>query len=563
MDLHDKSLKLTPKRIETLNRLGLYDTDAVLSYYPMRYDVLNGAPFETWKEKDKVTFQGEVVKAARVFRRGKMSSASFEVMAFDRVLKITIYNRPWVNQLQLNQQVTITGIYQGKNRVTATSYDLRPLSEHAAVTPVYSTKAGITQKMIAACVAKVFEAVQNEIHDLVPSVYIRAYRLLTRAEALRRIHFPESMADVQSAVRTIKYEEFLRFFISVSLMKDEDERGIFKDPVRFEAEKMRKVVANLPYRLTADQKAALDEIFRDMCSNRPMYRLLQGDVGCGKTTVAALAMYACVLSKRQAALLAPTEILALQHLSSLRSLLKDTGVRAEVIYAGLAGEERRKILAAAAAGEVDILIGTHALLQGSVVFQKLGLVIADEQQRFGVEQRRSLRMKGENADFLLMSATPIPRTLASTLYGDMDISTIQTMPPGRIPPLTKRIGENSFRSVLADVRALLEKGHQLYVICAAVEENEDYDARDVTTMAANIQELFPSYHVGMLHGRMHSDQKKSVMDDFAANRTQILVSTTVVEVGVNVVNATGMIVYDADRFGLSQLHQLRGRVGRG
>ena len=265
----------------------------------------------------------------------------------------------------------------------------------------------------------------------------------------------------------------------------------------------------------------------------------------------------------QAALLAPTEILARQHASSLNSILKDTGIRIEVLYSGLPAAVKKQLVEDNAAGKIDILIGTHSILQEDVTFARLGLVAADEQQRFGVEQRRALREKGEQVDFLLMTATPIPRTLASTLFGDMDISTIESMPPGRQDPITVALNENSFRSVLKDVENLLASGRQLYVICAAVDENEAYTARNVHDTAEALAKQFSSYNVGILHGRMNSEQKQEVMQKFADNQLQILVSTTVVEVGMNVVNATGMIIYNADRFGLSQLHQLRGRVQRG
>jgi ATP-dependent DNA helicase RecG len=294
-----------------------------------------------------------------------------------------------------------------------------------------------------------------------------------------------------------------------------------------------------------------------------MYRLVQGDVGCGKTAVAALGMYAAVTSGCQAALLAPTEILARQHLESLQSLLKGTDVKIDALYSGLSAPEKRRVLAETEKGETDILVGTHSLIQEGVVFANLGMVVADEQQRFGVEQRKALRQKGKGTDFLLMSATPIPRTLASTLYGDMDVSTVETMPAGRKIPKTVYIEENSFRSVLNEVKELLSSGRQLYIICAAVEYSEEYDARNVHDTAENIRKLFPMYHVGILHGRMSSEEKQEAMESFYRNETQILVATTVVEVGMNVINATGMIVYDADRFGLSQLHQLRGRIQRG
>ncbi|MCR5793839.1 MAG: ATP-dependent DNA helicase RecG [Solobacterium sp.] len=563
MDLQDKSLGLTKYRIEAMHKLGLYDTDDVLSYYPFRYEYTQTSDFSEWKEKDKVFFEAEIVKPARVWRHGRQSSAVFEAAAFDRVFKVTIYNRPWVSGLELNTVVTISGIYNGKNRITAISYDTVPLKDHPAVVPVYSLKAGIKQKTVRACIEKVYQACVNQIIDEVPRCFIDRYRLLHKADALYRIHFPESKNDVREAVRSLKYEEFLRFFTAISLLHMQDEGGVYKQPKMIDTQTLRQVIRGLPYRLTEGQKKALDDVLRDMSSSRPMYRLVQGDVGCGKTAVAALAICAAVKAGYQAALLAPTEILARQHMQSLQDILKGTGITCEVLYSGLSAAEKKRILESLASGETDVIAGTHALLQDDVVFRNLGFVTADEQQRFGVEQRRKLREKGAQTDFLLMSATPIPRTLASTMFGDMDISTIETMPSGRKKPVTKFINENSFRTVLPEVMDLLHKGHQLYVICAAVEANEDYKARNVYETAETLQKLFAPYRVGLLHGRMSSQEKNDVMKAFYENEVQILVSTTVVEVGMNVVNATGMIIYDAERFGLSQLHQLRGRVQRG
>lgn len=565
MKLEDKSLRLTPKRIEALHTLGIADTEGLLSYYPFRYEVLNAKPFSDWKLKEKVAFEGEVVSAVRSFHFGRSRTcSSFDVMTEDRVLHVTIFNRPWAKQLQLNQKITVTGIYAGGQKVTAISYQQKSLAEIDEVTPVYSVRAGIQQRTIRECISRALLAAKQDQQDLIPEHLISSYQLLHRAQALRQLHQPAGMEGVTSAYRTMKYEEFLKFFLAVGLLKEETVTAVSKQPRKFDHLKIEKMLKGLPYELTKDQRKAIDEILQDMESSRPMYRLVQGDVGCGKTLVAAAALYACALAGYQGALLAPTEILARQHFESLQALMAPLGLHIAVLYAGISAEETAQILEDTASGRIDILIGTHSLLSERVHFKRLGLVAADEQQRFGVAQRRALRDKGEQVDFLLMSATPIPRTLASTLYGDMDISTIETMPAGRKPVITKLIRENSFRSVLEDVRGLLAGGHQLYVICAAVEENDAYEARSAVKTAASLSKLFaPEYQVGVLHGRMSSQEKQDIMTRFAENRIQVLVSTTVVEVGMNVVNATGMIVYDADRFGISQLHQLRGRIQRG
>ena len=563
MDLSDKRLKLTSKRLEVLHRLDLFTTDDLLMYYPYRYEAITTSAFSDWKIKDKVWFEGEVVQLPRSWRKGRLVTTTFQVRSQEQILTITIFNRPWAKSLNLNQILTIQGVYQGNSKVTAISYDTKPLAEHASITPIYSIKEGIRQKTLQTIIHSVLNQLQDEIIDDIPDEFRQAYRLLPLKVAYRCIHIPSSMNEVQIAVRTLKYAEFLRFFTAIQLMRSTDGIRIAKKPKIFSTKKIQQVIQSLSFEMTADQRDTLEKILYDMGSTHTMYRLVQGDVGCGKTVVATLSLYAAFLSGYQGAMLAPTEILARQHYQSVNEVLAPFGVKTEVLYSALSSSKKKEILENVASGKIDILIGTHSMIQDSVSFHNLGLTIADEQQRFGVAQRKSLKQKGEQVDFLLMSATPIPRTLAASLFGDMDVSTIETMPLGRITPVTTLVKENSFRTVLDDVKSLLVSGRQLYVICAAVDENEEYHARNVYDTTESIQKLFPQYKVACLHGRMSTDEKQEIMQAFNTNDIQILVSTTVVEVGVNVVNATGMIIYDADRFGLSQLHQLRGRIQRG
>ena len=563
MDLSDKRLKLTSKRLQILHELGLYTTDDLLMYYPYRYEVITTSGFSDWKIKDKVWFEGEVVQLPRSWRKGRLVTTTFQVRSQEQILTITIFNRPWAKSLNLNQILTIQGVYQGNSKVTAISYDTKPLAEHASITPIYSIKEGIRQKTLQTIIHSVLNQLQDEIIDDIPDEFRQAYRLLPLKLAYRYIHIPSSMNGVQAAVRTLKYAEFLRFFTAIQLMRSTEGIRIAKKPKIFSSKKIQQAIQSLSFEMTADQRDTLEKILYDLGSTHTMYRLVQGDVGCGKTVVATLALYAAFLSGYQGAMLAPTEILARQHYLSVNEVLAPFGVKTEVLYSALSSAKKNEILKDVASGKIDILIGTHSMIQDTVTFHKLGLTIADEQQRFGVAQRKALKQKGEQVDFLLMSATPIPRTLAASLFGDMDVSTIETMPLGRITPITTLIKENSFRTVLKDVNRLLVSGRQLYVICAAVDENEEYHARNVYDTMKSIQKLFPQYKVACLHGRMSTDEKQAIMQAFHDNDIQILVSTTVVEVGVNVVNATGMIIYDADRFGLSQLHQLRGRIQRG
>ena len=563
MELNDKRLKLTPKRIEAMQSLGIHSAEELLAYYPFRYDILNTSGPSSWKEKDRVTFEGSV--AGRVtsnYFKGR-NIARFQVLTEDEVIAVTIFNRPWAKTLKDGETITVTGIVSGRNKVTAINYNTKSLDEQSRITPVYSVKAGIQQRTVRECIKKAFAALADTIINRVPIRYMRAYRLLDRREALQWIHEPQNENDLKQAVRTLKYEEFLRYFASIELLKQDNRIYVYKPPRVFDRSRIDRIIASLPYTLTQGQKTALDDILSDMASSSVMYRLVQGDVGCGKTAVAAIAMAAAVDAGYQAALLAPTEVLARQHASTISEMLEPFGIRTVVLYSGLSAGEKQSVLSAMADGSADVIIGTHSLLQEQAQFLNLGLVVADEQQRFGVNQRKTLREKGSQTDFLLMSATPIPRTLASALYGDMNVSTIETMPSGRKPVQTILIKENSFRSVLPDINNLLKQGRQLYVITAAIEKHEETPARAAEDVYAVLVKLFEPYRVALLHGRMNSQEKEAVMNQFARNEVQVLVSTTVVEVGMNVVNATGMIIYDADRFGLSQLHQLRGRVQRG
>ncbi|MBQ1439508.1 MAG: ATP-dependent DNA helicase RecG [Solobacterium sp.] len=563
MELNDKKLKLTPKRIEALRSLGIETAEDLLRYYPFRYDVLNAADPETWKEKEKVTFQGTLAgRVSTAYFKGR-SVSRFQVLANDNVIHVTIFNRPWAKTLKDGDILTITGNYMGKGRVTATTYNTKPLSEQEPVVPIYSVKAGIQQRTVRECIRRALGAFEHDIPDLVPVEFRRSYKLLSAYDALRMIHQPVSQEEIDQAVRTLKYEEFLKFFTAVELTRQETSLHIYKPPRNYDHALIERLKKELPFRLTSGQNAALEDILRDISSPSPMYRLMQGDVGCGKTIVAFLGMAAAASAGVQAALLAPTEVLARQHYRSLHSLFESADISVDVLYSGRSAQEKADILARLKDGSLDVVIGTHSLLMDQVEFARLGFVAADEQQRFGVEQRRALREKGYMVDFLLMSATPIPRTLASAMYGEMNVTTIETLPEGRKPVVTELIEENSFRSVLPKIRGLLDSGRQLYIITAAIEKNEEFHARAAEDMYPVLTKLFGEGSVALLHGRMNSAEKDAVMNRFAAGEAKVLLSTTVVEVGMNVVNATGMIIYDSERFGLSQLHQLRGRVQRG
>ena len=358
----------------------------------------------------------------------------------------------------------------------------------------------------------------------------------------------------------MKYEEFLRFYVALDIIKGNSEH-IIKNKKVFKDEDVDKLIASFGYELTDDQIKCKNDLLHDLRSNKIMYRLIQGEVGSGKTAMAMVGLYANYLSGYQGCLMAPTEILAKQHYESFKNSLEKFGVKVAVLYSAMDNE--KEIKKQIKDKEIDIIIGTHALFSEDVEYNNLGLVIADEQHRFGVKQRNALKQKGENTDFCLMSATPIPRTLASTLFGDMDISTIETMPLGRKGCKTYLVKKNSIVDILDDIKSKLQEGRQIYIIAAAIEKSDNYKAKDVIGLYNSLVDELKPYKVSLMHGRLSSDEKDCIMHDFNENNIQVLISTTVVEVGVNVKNATMMIIYDADKFGLSQLHQLRGRVQRG
>ena len=558
-----KQYGLTPKKIELLDKLNIHTAEELLSYYPFRYEEVRAVPFSEWRVKDKVVFEGRIITPVKTNRITKGRTITrFEVETDETDLQITIFNRPWARQLNIGDVITITGKYDGYDKVTALNYNNKPLKDQLGINPIYNLKEGITQKHITDAIRKVMEHAED-IEDVVPASFIDRYRLLPKKVSLRFIHFPRNHQEIEAAFRSLKYEEFLKFHLAIQYIRSKEILRYHKKPKAFSFDDVYALAIAQPFQLTADQVKATNDILADLSSDSMMYRLIQGDVGCGKTMVASLAMYANCLAGYQSALLAPTEILAKQHYFSLKKLFRPCDLKIEVLYSALSQAKKNDILTALKNGEIDILIGTHALLQPDVEFHNLGLVIADEQQRFGVDQRRALRNKGNNVDFLLMSATPIPRTLANTLYGDMDISTIETMPAGRKGVETHYIHKNSIVPIIPELVRLLKEGKQIYVICAAIEENENYDARNVIDVRDKLSEVFKDYKVDALHGRMSSEEKEEKMDAFNRHQSDILVSTTVVEVGVNVVNATCIVIYDAHRFGMSQIHQLRGRVQRG
>lgn len=550
------SLKLTSRRIGLLAKLNIFSVEDLLRYYPYRYETIEAIPFEKWQVKDKVSFSGLICSRANVIRlANKRSMTKFKVMSWNEEITITLFNRPWANQFPFGKMITIFGQYQGNYNVVASSYNFKDLSSQTGLKPVYPLVDGLKQADIEACMKLALEHL-DILEQRVPDRYLSKYKLLNIQQAYYWIHKPDNQQQLKAALRTLKYEEFLSFQCVMQAMHQEKE---IKPKKVLDVQKVYDWIDQLPFPLTSDQMQAIQDILYDLQKDQVMFRLVQGDVGCGKTLVALASCLANQFAGYQTALLAPTEILARQHVENMHKY----GLCATLYVSSLANKEKKQILEDLSNGNISIVVGTHALFQDRVNFKQLGLVIADEQQRFGVRQRRSLLEKGSHVDFLMMSATPIPRTYAHFLYGDMDISSIHTLPPGRKPVITKYHQTSSMSVILKDVVEMVSSGRQCYVVCPAIEENDEYKMRNVFEIYEGMQKTLTQFQIGLLHGKMTSVQKDEVMHDFLNHKIDILVSTTVIEVGIDVSNATVMVIYDAHRFGLSTLHQLRGRVARG
>jgi len=559
-----RQLTTSANRISLLESMGLYTIEDVAMHIPYRYEQVE----EIWPadESGKICVEGHVMSDARVnFFRGKMSRMSFDVDIKGETYAVTIFNRHFLRpKLLYGTLVTITGKMEGR-RITAANVVLKSLDEQTGLHPVYSLKEGLTSKQFAVYVRKAMKFLHqdNNLPDLLPPDYKDKRGVRPKLEALEDAHFPHDVERLKRALTSLKYEEFLVFQLTMQYMRRQRESAVghAKDiPVP----EVNAFLKTLPYRLTDDQQEAVKAILKDLSRPTIMYRFLQGDVGSGKTVVAMLGLYMNYLAGYQGVLLAPTEVLAHQHYETLQKFFKDTDVSLGLLVGALSPKDKDAVRQAISRGEYDIIIGTHALFQDKVTYKRLGLIVTDEQHRFGVRQRKMMREKGDACDFLVMSATPIPRTLALALFGDMDVSTIHTMPGGRKKVITRYVKGRSMKPFLEDVESDLAAGGQMYVICPLIEDSEAISLKSATQVYQAMSKYFKGrYEVGLLHGGMKDEEKNAVMREFENNEIQILVSTTVIEVGIDVANADRMVIYDSDRFGLSQLHQLRGRIGRG
>ena len=552
-----------PKSAEKFAKLGIETLQDLLLYFPFRYEDFQSKQVLDLEDGEKAVISGIVATPANVQYYGfKRNRLRFSIKQGEVILAVNFFNQPYLaDKVEVGANIAVFGKWD-KAKASLTGMKLLAQVEDD-LQPVYRVAQGISQTSLIKLIKIAFDqGLDLLIEENLPQVLLERYQLLSRADAVRAMHFPKDLAEYKQALRRVKFEELFYFQMQLQVLKMETKdvsNGLVLD---WQEEQLQEKKSQLPFPLTGAQERALAEILSDLKSPAHMNRLLQGDVGSGKTVVAGLAMYAVHTAGYQSALMVPTEILAEQHFESLSQLFPE--LKLALLTGSMKTAERKETLLAIELGQVDMVIGTHALIQDGVQYHHLGLVIVDEQHRFGVAQRRILREKGDNPDVLMMTATPIPRTLAITAFGDMDVSIIDQMPAGRKPIITRWVKHEQLEVVLDWIKKELVKGAQVYFISPLIEESEALDLKNAIDLEEELQAYFGGdARVSLLHGKMKSDEKEAIMQAFKNKEVDILVSTTVIEVGVNVPNATIMVIMDADRFGLSQLHQLRGRVGRG
>jgi len=560
----DRIPGLGPKNITLLHKLNLYTIEDLLSFYPFRYDILKRSDVDLLEEDDKIIMDGMIEKEPTLFHvKRNFNKMNFRIANQDQLFQVIIYNRAFMKQhLKAGIWVCVTGKYsKKKNTITASTLELGKLEEKPIIRGVYHTVNGLSNKILLKYIDWCLENGLEEMSDDIPEYFQERYHFLDKKSALYNIHHPNTMDLLKQSLIRLKYEELFVFMLKMNYLQMRSRKENLGIARSLKEEDLIPFFDLLPFTLTNDQKGTIFEVLHDMNQKREMNRLIQGDVGSGKTMVAIAAMYLNTLSGYQSAMMAPTEILALQHYQNVKKLLGNFHV--EILLGSTKQKEKKRILEALQNGSIDILIGTHALIQENITYASLGLVITDEQHRFGVRQRGNLKNKGKNPDVLYMSATPIPRTYALTIYGDMDVSSIKTMPNGRKRVETFLKTNSEMKQVLEMMYEELKQHHQIFVVAPLIEESDKSNLENVVQLKEKMTNAFGKYFtVDLLHGKMKNDEKEEIMKRFQKNESQILISTTVIEVGVDVPNATMMVIFNAERFGLSTLHQLRGRVGR-
>ncbi len=560
-----------PKMAEKLARLGIFTVGDLLGLYPRRYqDWTKIIPMDELSYDEEAAVYGEVADVREARPRPRMSILTVLITDGRGAVNLVYFNQPWKREeFTRGMHVLAYGRVEYNFRklqmqnADTVAAEPEELSRFSRLVPVYPLTEGIKLGRLQELIRRALSETEG-LEENLPAGVIRREGLMGRREAVEAIHFPRDWNAQKAARKRLAFEELFFMQAGIFLLRKKREAGMTGIKCAPSGALVAAAVKNLPFTLTADQQKAFSDIEDDMEGLVPMQRLVQGDVGSGKTAVAALAIAKMTENGYQSALMAPTEVLAQQHFQTLSSFYKGLPIRPALLTGTTRAAERRALLGALRAGEVDVLIGTHALIEEDVEFARLGLVITDEQHRFGVRQREALETKGEAPHALIMTATPIPRTMALSVYGDLDVSSIRGMPPGRHPVKTYAVGRDMLPRVYRFMAKEMDAGRQVYVVCPLVAESEKQDLAAAEKVWKEMKDtVFPSYSCGMVHGRMKEKDKQQVMDDFRAGRIQLLVATSVIEVGVNVPNAVIMFVYGADRFGLSQLHQLRGRVGRG
>lgn len=545
------------KTIKILNKLNIYNIIDLVTYYPFRYEVLK----KTSLNEDKVVISGKIVSTPIINYFKRINKLSFRLDINNNVINVVIFNRGFLkNNLNIGKNITVIGRYDSlKNILTASDIRLYDISNKVNIEPIYHLTKGITNKSLNTIINNALDS-YNSI-DYIPEKLVSKYNFISKKDSIYNIHNPNNTSYLKNSIIRTKYEELFLFMLKINALKfrnNEVSIGYKKDINR---NKIKSFIDNLPFDLTIDQLKALDEIFNDLESDKRMNRLLQGDVGSGKTIVSIISMYALYLCGYQSALMAPTEVLANQHFENINKLFSEYGINVCLLLGSTKKSEKNKIYEKIENGKIDIIIGTHSLITEDIRYNNLGLVITDEQHRFGVNQRNSLRNKGNMPDVLYMSATPIPRTYALTIYGDMDISIIKTMPSGRRKIITEVYNKDDMKIILYKIKNELDLGHQIYIVSPLIEGSED-ESEDISKLEKKFKLAFKNYNIGIMHGRLNSKEKENIMSEFLNKKVDILISTTVIEVGVDVKNAGMIVIFDAYKFGLATLHQLRGRVGR-
>ena len=552
-----------PKTLKLFQNLNIFTIQDLITYYPYKYKLYHPVTLDNYEENTEVLINGYVASDAKIYYiKRKLNKISFRLNTGTKLINVTIFNRPFIKQhLLLNKYISVIGKYNIKtNTFTASDIKLTPIIKDE-IEPIYHTTQGLKQVNIHKIINNLLEK-NIYVPSLIPEEYIKEYSLLDKLTAIKEIHNPTSTNNLKQAEICLKYEELFEYTLKINYLKYLKDKTTTSYIKTFDTSKLDNLISSLPFKLTDSQVNAVEDIKQDFNSPKHMNRLILGDVGSGKTIISFLALYMNYLSGYQGVLMAPTEILIKQHYENIKKILTDLNI--EILTGSTTKKDRDKIIENLKTGQIDILLSTHSVLNDDVVFKNIGLVITDEQHRFGVNQRKNLQNKGENVDVLYMSATPIPRTLALTIFKDMDITEIKTKPLNRKPKITKLYKTSEIKEVLYEMLDEIKKGHQIYVVSPLIENEEE------NTKLASVNYLYEKINValngkvpiGVLHGKLKNEEKENIMNDFKSNKTKILISTTIIEIGVDVSNATMIVIFNAERFGLATLHQLRGRIGR-